>query len=326
MAKGLVADRGRAAPGGRPPVDPDIASSSRRNGSRYLAEIAETVARLPRRPPTGWSPRPAGPSRWRAVVAEAERRGVDTGDLGTLAARLDAERDPEGRRLLEEWDALRAALTFDRRAQTTRPAEPGPAEPALWRTSLSGTRVPRVALPRFTEHGELLRWLRAEHLPGHFPFTAGVFPFKREGEDPARMFAGEGDAVPNQPALPPAGRGPAGDPPVDGLRLGDPVRLRPRRAPRHLRQGRNVRRLHRHPRRHEGPLRRVRPLRSDHVGVHDHQRPGPDHPGHVPQHGHRPARRALRVRAGPAAHDRRGRRRRGRGAAARCGARCRPTS
>ncbi len=51
-----------------------------------------------------------------------------------------------------------------------------------------------MALPRVTEHGELVRWLRAEHLPGHFPFTAGVFPFKREGEDPARMFAGEGDA------------------------------------------------------------------------------------------------------------------------------------
>ncbi len=58
--------------------------------------------------------------------------------------------------------------------------------------SLSGTKVPRVALPRFTDHGELLRWLRAENLPGSFPFTAGVFPFRREGEDPARMFAGEG--------------------------------------------------------------------------------------------------------------------------------------
>ena len=51
-----------------------------------------------------------------------------------------------------------------------------------------------MALPRVTEHGELVRWLRSEHLPGHFPFTAGVFPFKRDGEDPARMFAGEGDA------------------------------------------------------------------------------------------------------------------------------------
>src|SRR6185437_11998445 len=54
--------------------------------------------------------------------------------------------------------------------------------------------IPRVALPKFTDHGELLRFLRKENLPGYFPYTAGVFPFKREGEDPARMFAGEGDA------------------------------------------------------------------------------------------------------------------------------------
>ena len=72
-------------------------------------------------------------------------------------------------------------------------SDPGTGQPVLWRTSLSGTRIPRVALPRVTEHGELVHWLRSEHLPGHFPFTAGVFPFKREGEDPARMFAGEGD-------------------------------------------------------------------------------------------------------------------------------------
>jgi len=51
-----------------------------------------------------------------------------------------------------------------------------------------------VALPRYQDHGELLKWLMLENLPGEFPYTAGVFPFKREGEDPARMFAGEGDA------------------------------------------------------------------------------------------------------------------------------------
>ena len=56
------------------------------------------------------------------------------------------------------------------------------------------TLVPRVALPRYEDAGELLRFLRSENVPGRFPFTAGVFPLKREGEDPARMFAGEGDA------------------------------------------------------------------------------------------------------------------------------------
>src|SRR5262249_3244709 len=64
----------------------------------------------------------------------------------------------------------------------------------LGTVSLSGTRVPKVALPRFEDHGEILRWRMRENLPGAFPFTAGVFAFKRENEDPTRMFAGEGDA------------------------------------------------------------------------------------------------------------------------------------
>ena len=64
----------------------------------------------------------------------------------------------------------------------------------LTRSTLSGSKVPRVALPRTQDDAELLRFLRSENLPGFFPFTAGVFPFKREGEAPARMFAGEGDA------------------------------------------------------------------------------------------------------------------------------------
>ncbi|MBZ5740479.1 fused isobutyryl-CoA mutase/GTPase IcmF [Nocardioides mangrovi] len=61
------------------------------------------------------------------------------------------------------------------------------------RESLSGNLVPRVALPSYADHGELVRFWRRENLPGRYPFTAGVFPLKREGEDPARMFAGEGD-------------------------------------------------------------------------------------------------------------------------------------
>ena len=65
---------------------------------------------------------------------------------------------------------------------------------ALTRTSLSGTKVSRVSLPTFSDHGDLLKWLLLENVPGRFPFTAGVFQFKRESEDPTRMFAGEGDA------------------------------------------------------------------------------------------------------------------------------------
>jgi methylmalonyl-CoA mutase len=60
--------------------------------------------------------------------------------------------------------------------------------------SLSGTAIPRVSLPKFEDEGEILKWLMLEHLPGYFPYTGGAFPFKRENEDPTRMFAGEGDA------------------------------------------------------------------------------------------------------------------------------------
>jgi methylmalonyl-CoA mutase len=162
---------------------------------RYLSEIAETIKGY--HATTGQLADEARRSQQVAAVAAlGSERSIDTGELGSLAARLEADRDPEGRRLLEEWDGLRSTLTFAGHDPDLPGDTPDGAKrpPALWRTSLSGTRIPRVALPRVTDHGELVRWLRSEHLPGHFPFTAGVFPFKRVGEDPARMFAGEGDA------------------------------------------------------------------------------------------------------------------------------------
>jgi methylmalonyl-CoA mutase len=93
--------------------------------------------------------------------------------------------------LIKEWPAVAESYQGDEQVVVVRDKE---NKTRLTRESLSGSRIPRVALPRFDDHGELLRFLRKENLPGRFPFTAGVFPFKREGEDPARMFAGEGDA------------------------------------------------------------------------------------------------------------------------------------
>jgi len=92
--------------------------------------------------------------------------------------------------LIADWPAVVASYSGDEQVVRVRDRE---LRTELTRESLSGNRIPRVALPRYTDHGELLRFLREENLPGRFPFTAGVFPFKREGEDPARMFAGEGD-------------------------------------------------------------------------------------------------------------------------------------
>ena len=58
--------------------------------------------------------------------------------------------------------------------------------------SLSHNKIPKVVLPRYKDWGDILKWSRQENVPGEFPYTAGVFPFKRKGEDPTRMFAGEG--------------------------------------------------------------------------------------------------------------------------------------
>jgi isobutyryl-CoA mutase len=92
--------------------------------------------------------------------------------------------------LIAAWPAIVDSYSGDVQVVRVRDRE---LRTELTRESLSGSLISRVALPRFTDHGELLRFLREENLPGYFPFTAGVFPFKREGEDPARMFAGEGD-------------------------------------------------------------------------------------------------------------------------------------
>ena len=287
-------------------------------------------ARQPSSRPPGRATSPRSPRRSAATTRATDRAGrrcarrrqhLRTGRASWSATRAD----DAAARLAEEAAAelaRRAPSALDgvaadrrgllrRRARRARPRQ-GAAHRRCPATTLSGTPVPRVALPRYADDGELLRFLRAENLPGHFPFTAGVFPFKREGEDPARMFAGEGDAVPHQPPLPPALRGPAGHPAVDRVRLGDPLRPRPGRAPRHLRQGRHLRGLDRDARRHEGAVRRLRPVRADDVGVDDHQRPGADDPGDVPQHRDRPAaRRRSAERRGPRADAGRGARRSG---------------
>jgi isobutyryl-CoA mutase len=115
------------------------------------------------------------------------------GAEGAVAALLDQARravSEDTATLIEGWPAVVTSYSGEEQVVHVRDRE---LRSALTRTSLSGSAIPRVALPRFTDHGELLRFLREENLPGYFPFTAGVFPFKREGEDPARMFAGEGD-------------------------------------------------------------------------------------------------------------------------------------
>ena len=141
--------------------------------SRYLADISTTVRSYHRRSAALVEMARRHQALTRAAD-ELRAAGLEAGAVAELAAR--SEMDGPSRELLDTWPAA-----VERLSTLTRP-------------SLSGLAIPRVATPRFVDDGELLRWRRAENLPGMFPYTAGVFPLKRENEDPARMFAGEGDA------------------------------------------------------------------------------------------------------------------------------------
>jgi methylmalonyl-CoA mutase len=116
---------------------------------------------------------------------------------GSAAAREVAEQieahesrlHENAHRVLKCWDELKDAYQKDVLVTRVRDRE---ITTELYSSSISGTRVPRVSLPRYSDKGDLLRWLMLENLPGFFPYTAGVFPFKRAEEDPKRQFAGEG--------------------------------------------------------------------------------------------------------------------------------------
>ena len=109
--------------------------------------------------------------------------------LESLATGVRDELTAESKRILENWTALKDAYTGDEFITKIRDKE---IRTILRTESLSGIKIPKIVLPKFVDYGEILRWVYKENVPGSFPYTAGVFPFKREGEDPKRQFAGEG--------------------------------------------------------------------------------------------------------------------------------------
>ena len=126
-----------------------------------------------------------------AAKAMLEATNTNSSDLDALIEKRESAIDSRANKLLASWDQLKEDYSGDEYVVKVRDKE---LRTALTRTSLSGTKVSRVSLPTFSDHGDLLKWLLLENVPGRFPFTAGVFQFKRESEDPTRMFAGEGDA------------------------------------------------------------------------------------------------------------------------------------
>ncbi len=183
----------RTQPGQLPRVD--VRFSSGKNvivppaRARYLAEIADTVRGYHRH-----VRRQALLARERQQLTAAKRMLSAAGksaDFDDVIAGRDHALDGGAKKLLEMWPDMQAAYAGDEYVVKIRDKE---IRTGLVQHTLSGTKIRKVALPRYEDHGEQLRWLMLENVPGSFPYTAGVFAFKREGEDPTRMFAGEGDA------------------------------------------------------------------------------------------------------------------------------------
>ena len=123
------------------------------------------------------------------VIEHVEGEPEYLKDLVELYRSLEGQLDHECKALLQDWPAMVKRYRADKYQFKVRDRI---IEQDLFTTSLSGTRVSKVCLPRYQDWGDILTWLLRENAPGFFPYAAGVFPLKRQGEDPARMFAGEG--------------------------------------------------------------------------------------------------------------------------------------
>jgi methylmalonyl-CoA mutase len=157
---------------------------------RYLAEISQTVRDYHRH--TEAQARIARERQsLRTAQALFEKAGKPAADFAELISAKSGELSPAAAKLLEQWPKTRELYAQDEYVVSIRDRE---IRTRLTHDSLSGTKVRKVSLPGYADEGETLRFLMKENVPGSFPFTAGVFAFKREGEDPTRMFAGEGDA------------------------------------------------------------------------------------------------------------------------------------
>ncbi len=155
---------------------------------RYLAEISETV-----RGYHANAGSQAKIARERQHLVEARSMlGGPIGEMDDLIEERTRKLDARSRALLEEWPDVKAAYSGDKYVTQVRDKE---ITTSLVYQTLSGNEVRKISIPPYEDQGEILKWRLKENLPGEFPYTAGVFRFKREGEDPARMFAGEGDAA-----------------------------------------------------------------------------------------------------------------------------------
>ncbi|MFK8165754.1 MAG: methylmalonyl-CoA mutase family protein, partial [Lewinella sp.] len=155
---------------------------------RYLSEISETIRR--------YDKEVAEQSELARTLFGIQRTMKHLGDGAQVQGELEKAKEavsqaltPENKALLDGWEAKKASYQGEHFTYEVRGRE---IKVENFTVSLSHNKIPKVVLPKWQDYGEIVRWCGQENVPGEFPFTAGVFPFKRKGEDPTRMFAGEG--------------------------------------------------------------------------------------------------------------------------------------
>ena len=157
---------------------------------RYLSEISETVRKY-----NQWAEKQgdiAQKLHGLAISMEALKEDGKEDEANSLRAiydKLVLELNPKNLHALQTWEEKKKNYSDDYYVFKVRDKE---IKIQTFTTSLSHSKISKVSLPKFTGWGEILKWILKENVPGEFPYAAGVFPFKREGEDPTRMFAGEG--------------------------------------------------------------------------------------------------------------------------------------
>jgi methylmalonyl-CoA mutase len=155
---------------------------------RYLSEISEN-----NRSYDNWvSEQATIASKLYQVTGTIEALGKDVPylqDMEHLCKQFEDQLHPECKKLIEKWPEVQKKYEADFFEYKVRDKV---IKQPLTTKSLSGTRIPKVVLPKYKDWGDILKWQLQENIPGAFPYTAGVFELKRQGEDPTRMFAGEG--------------------------------------------------------------------------------------------------------------------------------------
>jgi methylmalonyl-CoA mutase len=158
------------------------------NRTRYLSEVSETCRHFDEdvEKQENLARKLFNLNQSKNILRESQ---ADTSEIEKLINELTKDLSGDAQRVLETWEDKKAMYQADEYVYHVREKE---IRVPTYTNSLSHSRIPRVILPRYKDWGEIVRWSMRENVPGEFPYTAGVYPFKRSGEDPTRMFAGEG--------------------------------------------------------------------------------------------------------------------------------------